>query len=75
MFNKDNKSKVENNIKERELVSSARKTQKIIISSNSRKIDTKKSDEKFEPEIAFSGNMVNSNDKILNDLLLTNIRA
>ena len=39
------------------------------------KIDTKKSDEKFEPEIAFSGNMVNSNDKILNDLLLTNIRA
>ena len=75
MFNKDNKSKVENNIKERELVSSVRKTQKIIISSNSRKIDTKKSDEKFEPEIAFSGNMVNSNDKILNDLLLTNIRA
>ena len=75
MFNKDNKSKVENNIKERELVSSARRTQKIIISSNSRKIDTKKSDEKFEPEIAFSGNMVNSNDKILNDLLLTNIRA
>jgi len=69
------KSKVENNIKERELVSSVNKTQKIIISSNSRKIDTKKSDEKFEPEIAFSGNMVNSNDKILNDLLLTNIRA
>ena len=75
MFNKDNKSKVENNIKDRELISSAKKTQKIIISSNSRKIDTKRSDEKFEPEIAFSGNMVNSNDKILNDLLLTNIRA
>ena len=75
MFNKDNKSKVENNIKERELVSSVRKTQKIIISSNSRKIDTKRSDEKIEPQIAFSGNMVNSNDKILNDLLLTNIRA
>lgn len=75
MFNKDNKSKVENNIKDRELISSAKKTQKIIISSNYRKIDTKRSDEKFEPEIAFSGNMVNSNDKILNDLLLTNIRA
>jgi len=75
MFNKDDKSKVENNIKERELVSSVEKSQKIIISSNSRKIDTKRSDEKFEPEIAFSGNMVNSNNKILNDLLLTNIRA
>ena len=75
MFNKDDKSKVENNIKERELVSSVEKSQKIIISSNSRKIDTKRSDEKFEPEIAFSGNMVYSNDKILNDLLLTNIRA
>ena len=75
MFNKDNKSKVENNIKDRELVSSAKKTQKIIISNNYRKIDTKKSEERYEPEIAFSGNMVNSNDKILNDLLLTNIRA
>jgi len=75
MFNKDNKSKVENNIKDRELVSSAKKTQKIIISNNYRKIDTKKSEERYEPEIAFSGSMVNSNDKILNDLLLTNIRA
>ena len=74
-FNKDNKSKVENNIKDRELVSSAKKTQKIIISNNYRKIDTKKSEERYEPEIAFSGSMVNSNDKILNDLLLTNIRA
>ena len=45
MFNKDNKSKVENNIKDRELVSSAKKTQKIIISNNYRKIDTKKSEE------------------------------
>ena len=75
MFNKDNKSKVENNIKDRELVSSVKKTQKIIISNNYRKIDTKKSEERYEPEIAFSGSMVNSNDKILNDLLLTNIRA
>ena len=75
MFNKDNKSKVENNIKDRELVSSAKKTQKIIISNNYRKIDTKKSEERYEPEIAFSKSMVNSNDKILNDLLLTNIRA
>ena len=75
MFNKDNKSKVENNIKERELVSSARKTQKIIISNNYRKIDTKKSDEKFEPQIAFSGSMVNSDDRMISDLLLTNIRA
>ena len=71
----DNKSKVENNIKDRELVSSAKKTQKIIISNNYRKIDTKKSEERYEPEIAFSKSMVNSNDKILNDLLLTNIRA
>ena len=67
--------KVENNIKERELVSSARKTQKIIISNNYRKIDTKKSDEKFEPQIAFSGSMVNSDDRMISDLLLTNIRA
>ena len=44
-------------------------------SNNYRKIDTKKSEERYEPEIAFSGSMVNSNDKILNDLLLTNIRA
>ena len=75
MFNKDNKSKVENNIKERELVSSARKTQKIIISNNYRKIDTKKSDEKFEPQIAFSGSMVNSDERMISDLILTNIRA
>jgi hypothetical protein len=52
-----------------------KKNQKIIISNNYRKIDTKKSEERYEPEIAFSGSMVNSNDKILNDLLLTNIRA
>ena len=75
MFNKDNKSKVENNIKERELVSSVRKTQKIIISNNYRKIDTKKSDEKFEPQLAFAGSMVNSEDRMISDLLLTNIRA
>ena len=69
------KSKVENNIKDRELISSAKKTQKIIISNNYRKIDTKKSDEKFEPQIAFSGSMVNSDDRMISDLLLTNIRA
>ena len=69
------KSKVENNIKDRELISSANKTQKIIISNNYRKIDTKKSDEKFEPQIAFSGSMVNSDDRMISDLLLTNIRA
>ena len=40
-----------------------------------RKIDTKKSDEKFEPQIAFSGSMVNSDDRMISDLLLTNIRA
>ena len=69
------KSMVENNIKDRELISSAKKTQKIIISNNYRKIDTKKSDEKFEPQIAFSGSMVNSDDRMISDLLLTNIRA
>ena len=68
------KSKVENNIKARELISSAKKTQKIIISNNYRKIDTKKSDEKFEPQIAFSGSMVNSDDRMISDLLLTKIR-
>ena len=61
--------------KERNLKVENKRNEKIIISNSYRKIDTKKSDEKFEPEIAFSGNMVNSNDKILNDLLLTNIRA
>ena len=61
--------------KERNLKVENKKTQKIIISNNYRKIDTKKSEERYEPEIAFSGSMVNSNDKILNDLLLTNIRA
>ena len=61
--------------KERNLKVENKKNQKIIISNNYRKIDTKKSEERYEPEIAFSGSMVNSNDKILNDLLLTNIRA
>ena len=61
--------------KERNLKVENKRNEKIIISNSYRKIDTKKSDEKFEPEIAFSGSMVNSNDKILNDLLLTNIRA
>ena len=48
---------------------------KIIISNNYRKIDTKKSDEKFEPLIASIGSMVNSGDRMIGDLLLTNIRA
>ena len=71
----DFKNYINNITKNREITSSVNKTQKIIISNNYRKIDTKKSDEKFEPQIAFSGSMVNSDDRMISDLLLTNIRA
>ncbi len=71
----DFKNYINNITKKREITSSVNKTQKIIISNNYRKIDTKKSDEKFEPQIAFSGSMVNSDDRMISDLLLTNIRA
>ena len=66
--------KFENLQKERNLKVENEKNQKVIISKNTKKIETRENG-KQNQEIAFSGNMVNSNDKIINDLFLTNLRA
>ena len=68
------KEKFEKLEKERKLKVENEKNQKVIISKNNKKIETRENG-KQNQEIAFSGNMVNSNDKIINDLFLTNLRA